>query len=326
MSRAKTERLVNLTIALMAAARPLTVGEIGRLVEGYDPDDSETGGEAFRRMFERDKEELRELGIPLQTASNDPLHGDDMGYRIERSDYALPDLTLDPDEAAALGLAARLWSSAQLAHTAGSAIQKLAAGGADPIETPPGFHVRIDAREPAFDPLYDAVLARRRVLFGYRRPGTEPSERVLEPWGLTSWRGRWYVGGHDRDRDAPRVFRLSRITGDVRVVGKSGAYGIPEGVDLRRMVTTSFAPEPAERRQARIRISPGTAPRLRRSGTPTAADRDVFEVMFTSTSGFAQELVAYGPDVVVEEPAALRAEVIMRLEATLRSLARAGTS
>lgn len=317
MSRAKTERLVNLTIALMATARLLTVGEIGRLVEGYDPDDSEGGGDAFRRMFERDKEELRELGIPLQTEQVDELYGDEIGYRIVRGDYALPDLSLDPDEAAALGLAARLWSSAELAQTAGSAVRKLAAGGAAPLSPPPGLEARVEASEPSFAPLYDAVLARQEVHFEYRRPGAEATTRRLKPWGLTSWHGRWYVGGHDLERDASRVFRLSRISGPVTAAGPTGAYAVPAGTDVRSMVTSAYSDEPRPTRIARVRVAPGAAYRLRRDATAVDGEPNLLDVTFTSVHGFAEFLVAYGADVVVLEPADLRAAVIARLRAIL---------
>src|SRR3978361_758514 len=130
MSRRKLERLLNLTLCLMASSRYLTVREIAELVEGYEPGESADSEVAFRRMFERDKEELRDLGVPLETGT--PRHFDEeVGYRIPRRDYALPDLHLDPDEAAALGLAARLWSSASLATASARALRKLRAPGID---------------------------------------------------------------------------------------------------------------------------------------------------------------------------------------------------
>jgi predicted DNA-binding transcriptional regulator YafY len=315
VSRAKTERLVNLTIALMATSRLLTVTEIGRLVDGYDPDDSESGGDAFRRMFERDKEELRELGIPLETEQVDPLYGDEIGYRIVRRDYALADVSLDPDEAAALGLAARFWASAELAQTAGSAVQKLEAGGVAQLPPPPGLEARVDASDPAFNPMYDAVLARQEVRFDYRRPGAEPGPRRLQPWGLTSWHGRWYVGGHDLDRGAARVFRLSRVAGPIIAVGPTGAYSVPADTDVRAMVTSAFSDEPHPARIARVRASDGAAYRLRRDGTMVDGHPDLLDVPFSSLHGFAEFLTAYGPDVVVLEPADLRAHVIARLGA-----------
>ena len=138
MSRKKLERQLNLAICLMATTRHLSVDEISDLVDGYVRDGTPDGEAAFRRMFERDKAELRELGIPVETGSVTGWD-DDIGYRIQRSDYALPDLHLTPEEAAALGLAARLWSSAALAEPSASAMRKLRAAGMDPLPPPAGL-------------------------------------------------------------------------------------------------------------------------------------------------------------------------------------------
>jgi len=315
VSQAKTERLVNLTMALMATPRLLTVSELGRLVEGYEPDDSPTGGDAFRRMFERDKEELRELGVTLQTGFVDPLQEDEVGYRILRSDYALPDLALEPDEAAALGLAARLWSSTQLSTATTSALRKLAAAGVDP-QPPPGLEVRVEAIEPSFDPLFDAVSTRTVATFDYRRPGSDPTTRQVQGWGLVSWHGRWYLGGYDLDREAPRVFRLSRISGPVAVAGRPGAYEIPAGVDVRSMVT-SANDDPVQPRTARLRVTPGAGHHLRGTGTSVDGDPDLLDVEFVSLSGFADTLAGYGSSVVVLDPADLREAVVERLRAVV---------
>jgi predicted DNA-binding transcriptional regulator YafY len=312
VSRAKSERLVNLTLALMASPRFVTVEEIARLVDGYDPPGGDTTDVAFRRKFERDKEELRELGVPVETGPVDPLYGDDIGYRIRRDVYALPPLSLDADEAAALGLAARFWSSAELADASASALRKLAAGGVETTGAPAGFEARVDAREAGFAPLTAAVRDRQAVTFGYRRPDGEQAVRRLQPWGVVSRRGHWYVAGEDLDRGAPRVFRLSRITDAVRTTGPAGAYEIPAGADLRGAVSDAAGPE--HTRTARLRVRPGAAARLRRRGTMSG---DVLEVAFGSDGWFAQDLAGYGSDVLVLEPASLRDEVLRLLRAAL---------
>jgi proteasome accessory factor B len=150
----KTERMLNLVICLLATRRYLTVQQIREAVPGYDADNEE----AFRRMFERDKEELRELGVPLETGSNS--HWDDeVGYRIARRDYQLPEITFEPDEAAALGLASRLWQSAPLAGATGSALLKLRAAGIETPEGATGLEPRIGATEPAFEDCLAAAVA-----------------------------------------------------------------------------------------------------------------------------------------------------------------------
>src|SRR6478735_4252722 len=75
---------------------------------------------------------------------------------------------------------------------------------------------QLTAEEPAFEPLWDATRTRTPVRFTYRGSGaTQATTRHLQPWGVVSFRGRWYVAGHDTDRDQPRVFRLSRVQGEV---------------------------------------------------------------------------------------------------------------
>ena len=313
MAAKKTERLLNLVICLLATRRYLTVQQIRDAVPGYEAGNEE----AFRRMFERDKEELRELGVPLETGSNS--HWDDeVGYRIARRDYQLPELVLEPDEAAALGLAARLWQSAPLAGATGSALLKLRAAG---IETPAGatgLEPRIGASEPAFEAVLAAATHGRRLRFRYRTAGRPTDEdRHVEPWGVVSWRGRWYLVGHDLVREAPRVFRLSRIVGDVRAEGPDGAVAKPEGADLRAMVVRE-ADEMQPRQTARVRVRSGSCWELRRSATSVTPDEpgwEVVELGFSDTERFADRITGYGADAVVLAPEDARESVVRRLTA-----------
>jgi proteasome accessory factor B len=130
MSRRKTERLLGLVVCLLSSERYLTAVQIRAAVPGYPE-----SFEAFKRMFERDKEELRELGIPLETGSNSAFD-EEPGYRIPRQAYVLPEIRLEPDEAAVLSLATRVWRQAELAGAAAGALLKLRAAGVDAEETP----------------------------------------------------------------------------------------------------------------------------------------------------------------------------------------------
>ena len=169
--------------------------------------------DAFKRMFERDKDELRELGIPLETGVNS-APDDEAGYRISRQAYELPEIRLEPDEAAVLGLAARVWRRAELAGAAAGGLLKLRAAGIDAEDTTqPGIEPRLQTGEAAFGPLWEAVRDARPVSFTYRAAGrSSPQQRHLEPWGVVNRHGRWYVAGQDTDRGEERVFRLSRRT------------------------------------------------------------------------------------------------------------------
>ncbi|MEU7000868.1 WYL domain-containing protein [Nonomuraea sp. NPDC046570] len=312
MSRRKTERLLNLVICLLATHRPLSAEQIRQAVPGYDRD----GDEAFQRMFERDKNELREIGIPIEV-HRDPWE-DEPGYRIERQAYELPEITLEPDEAAVLGLAARVWQRASLAEAASGALLKLRAGGVATDQTIGGgaLEVRVDTRDPAFPALWEAVRDRRVVRFDYRAAaGATVRTRTVEPWGVISRRGRWYVAGHDRDRDAPRVFRLSRICGQVAPVGRAGVVEVPEGVDLRAMV--GFPDEPVEERTASLRVRQGACEGLRQVARAVRPGRDGWdevELVFTDPERLAGWIASLGAEVELVQPPDAREAVIARLK------------
>ena len=251
VSRTRTERLVNLVICLLSTRRFLTAAQIAATVPGYehDPEDPRDH-EAFQRKFERDKAELRDLGVPLETGTAS-VFDSEPGYRIAHREYALPAILLEPDEAAAVGIAARLWQHAGLAAAASSGLAKLRAAG---VEVDPQATLGVEpvvTVDPAFGPLTTAARDRRAVTFAYRVPEVDdPTTRRLEPWGVVCWQGRWYVVGHDRDRGATRCFRLSRIVGNVRLTGGSGAFTPPENVDLISHVARWFGPVPRTGRAA----------------------------------------------------------------------------
>ncbi|GAC1443735.1 MAG: WYL domain-containing protein [Mycobacteriales bacterium] len=312
VSARKTERLLNLVICLLHARRHLSVQEIRDLVPGYEQGTEE----AFRRMFERDKEELRDLGIPLETGSDTAAHDDELGYRIARHAYELPPISLEPDEAAALGLAARLWQSAPLAGATGSALLKLRAAGVDAPEASGALEPRVGAGEPAFEACLAAVTEGRGLQFGYRASGRpEPEERSIEPWGVVWWHGRWYVVGHDAARNDVRVFRLSRIVGAASPTGEPGAVRVPTGTDLRALVARMAGDEP--RGSVSVRVRSGAAWALRAeavSTVPDGAGWDRLELGFSDPERFADRVTGYGADVVVIGPAQARDAVVRRLE------------
>ncbi|CCH88038.1 Protein pafB [Modestobacter italicus] len=311
----RAERLVNLVIALLGTRQYVSAARIRDTVPGYEPDDgTERADEAFKRMFERDKAELREIGVPLETGRTSAFDTED-GYRIARAEYELPEITLTGEEAAAVGLALRLWQSAQLAGAAQSALVKLRAAGIE-VDQTRGIQIqpRLDAGEPAFEPCYAAARDRRELAFDYRRPDAEQaSRRRVQPWGVVAWHGRWYLVGHDLDRQAPRVFRLSRVTGTPRASGPEGAFQPPADLDLAAVVARQ---EAREEHLVVVRARPGTAIGLRRHAEPLGpADDgdDRLQVRTTEPWALADELASYGPDVLVEAPRLVRDAVVARL-------------
>ena len=319
MAAKKTERLLNLVICLLATRRYLSVQQIREAVPGYGDAFDTRDEEAFRRMFERDKQELRDLGIPLETGSNGPWD-DEPGYRIARRDYELPEIALEPDEAAALGLAARLWQSAPLAGATGSALLKLRAAGVDAPTGAGALEPRVGASEPAFEQCWAAVRDARPIRFAYRTSGRPaPEERQVQPWGVVSWHGRWYLVGHDEVREATRVFRLSRIVGAVVTTGAPGSIEIPADTNLRALVAGMAAGSTPT--TATVRVRHGAAWELRRIATSTAPDApgwDVVELGYSDAERLADRVAGYGADAVVLSPPEARDAVVRRLEALAR--------
>lgn len=329
MATAKVERLLNLVIALLSTRGYLTAEKIRTNVAGYD---STQNLDAFSRMFERDKNELRDLGIPLETgkvSGLDPVEG----YRINPEAYALPAIELTHEEAAAVAVAVQLWQSPELRANAQGAVTKLQAAGvdvdadrADVLVAPPAALPGIHRAEPALRALMDAVQAGQAVQFGHRPSPVAPySTRTVEPWGVVTHGGRWYLVGHDRDRDAVRTFRMSRIADDVTPIGPPGAVTRPDTADLRQIVAAAVGEAPSGL-QARIWVADGRAVALRRAGTvlgrESLADRDgdVIGVDIGTHDRLAREIAGHGADAVVLDPPTLRDDVVARLTACARGV------
>jgi len=320
MSRRKTERLLGLVVCLLSTRRYLTADQIRQAVPGYPEQD-----DLFKRMFERDKEDLRDLGVPLETGVNHPFD-DDPGYRIRQQAYELPELRLEADEAAVLGLAARVWQRAALEGAAAGALLKLRAAGieaGDDRPAPQGIEPRLGTPEPAFGPLWEAVRDRRPVTFSYRAAGrSEPQRRELEPWGVVNRHGRWYVAGWDRGRGATRVFRLSRIAGTVKFGGPPGSSTVPDGADVRELVR-DWDSVPTREHTAVLRVRSGAGVGLRQHAVSVHADNsvppgwDLVTTRFADVGSFADYAAWFGPDAVVLDPPDLREAVIARLKGAL---------
>jgi len=319
MAAKRAERLVNLVIALLSTRQYVTAARIRATVPGYESDDgSERADEAFKRMFERDKADLREMGVPLETGRTSAFDTED-GYRIARADYELPEIRLTGEEAAAVGLALRLWESAQMAGAAHGALVKLKAAGID-VDSSRAIPLqpRLDGGEPAFEPCYAAARDRRALTFDYQRPDEDvPGRRRVQPWGVVAWHGRWYLVGHDLDRGAERVFRLSRVVGMPKASGPAGAFEPPADLDLAVVVAGQVG---GTEQVVVVRARPGTAIGLRRHATPLGPEAgapdsgdDRLQLRTTEPGRLADQIAAYGADVVVESPAEVRDAVIGRL-------------
>lgn len=213
----RVERLLNLLACLLDTDVSLTQEEIVREVVGYPA--SKT---AYRRAFERDKETLRAMGVPIRVEA--PPFGDpnEPGYRVDPNEYYLPDLGLDQNETTALNVAL---NAVSLGDAAGhGAIMKLGGKVVAGEETAP---LALLPLVPALAPLFEAHRQHREITFSYRG-----RRRTMQPWAIVSHSGRWYAVGHDRDRDAIRTFRADRIEGEATLLEES-SFEIPTAFDAR---------------------------------------------------------------------------------------------
>jgi proteasome accessory factor B len=315
----KTERLLNLLIMLLVQRHFVPKGRIRAILY---PDSSD---DAFEKMFERDKDDLRSIGVPIEVGQMDAYFDDEPGYRVSPDEFQLPQIELAADEAAVIGLATRVWGHARLAEATTEAVRKLTAFGL-PVDVSALDIVepRLVAEEPSFDVFWEASQDRTPVEFEYLRSGqAEPATRHLQPWGVVRYSGRWYAVGFDTDRGEERVFRLSRVQGQARKSGRPASYDVPAGVDIRD-VTRRLAPVPVAE-TVTVLVRGGAGHSLRRSaGTietdvagPDAAttwDRLTLE---RGGVALAEELLSYGADVYVEAPVALRETMLERLAAVV---------
>jgi proteasome accessory factor B len=320
------ERLTNLVVALMATEIGLTKQQILDNVSGYrQRADAGTRSDALEKMFERDKDELRSLGVPIETIGDaaDPNDLREARYRIPQAEYDLPsDIEFSPAELAVLRLAGSVWSAESASGDAQSGVRKIRALGIDGDEPIIGFAPRITARDAAFSPLQDAIERSRVVSFDYLKPGEERSRRrTVRPLALVDYEARWHVYGVDVDIDEDRTFLLGRIVGDVTVTATSFDPALREGAGERAL---SGLEQVAAAHSALLEITPGTEAALRLGRRATAAPQGI-RVPFVDMHILADEIASYGPEVRVVEPAPLRDAVIARLRAVVDAHQEKGT-
>jgi len=315
---APEERLLNLVVALMATEQGLTKDAILGSVSGYR-EQSEAGAskDALEKMFERDKENLRGLGVPIETIG-DRLDPDDLRearYRVPTAEYALPaDITFTPAEIAVLNLAGGVWSQGSLSADARSGLRKIRSLGIDVDEPIIGYSPRISLREASFGPLQRAIEQSRIVTFPYLKPGEATSRvRTVRPLALVEYEARWHVYGSDVDAEADRTFLLSRIVGDVKITRRGFDPALRTGAGERALAGLEAV---AARHSALLEVHPGTEAALRLNRRATPAEQGI-RVPYVDVHIFADELASYGPEVRVVEPPELRDQVVRRLSAAV---------
>nr|WP_094770304.1 WYL domain-containing protein [Microbacterium gorillae] len=304
----------------MATQIGLTKQQILENVSGYRQR-SGTGAkaDALEKMFERDKDDLRALGIPIETIGDlaDPNDLREARYRIPQAEYDLPaDITFSPADLAVLTLAASVWREESFSQDAQSGLRKIRALGIDVDEPIIGFAPRLELTHPSFAPLQDAIEHARVVSFPYLKPGEDaPLLRRVSPLALVDMENRWHVYGIDVDRDAERTFLLSRVVGDVIANGETFDPALRDGAGERALAGLKAV---LDRSVAQLEVHAGSeaALRLARRADPSGSG---IAVHYLDPEIFADELASYGPEVRVLAPESLREAVIGRLQATLAS-------
>jgi predicted DNA-binding transcriptional regulator YafY len=271
-------------------------------------------------MFERDKDVLRDKGVPIDVVPTDAFEVEE-GYVIDKATYYLPEISFTPEEISALIVAAR---SGEENPDAELAAQKLLSGTEGVLSASSGG---IFAAEPGSDrrlaAAAEAIATRRRVRFGYRTSVGAVSDREVDPYGLFHRSGHWYLVGLDHERAEVRSFRVSRLTTEVADAGEGSAP--PEGFRAADHVLAGpFGPGGAER-PARVAFSPEVAWWATKglAGAEVDAPREDGWVEVTlpagSLEGLTSWVLQFGPDAEVLEPSSLRDELVTRLEAILGS-------
>lgn len=307
VSKAKSERLVNLLIMMLSARSYVSKRQIRSTIEGYR---HQSDG-AFERMFERDKDDLRAAGVPIATGSNDKYLDVEDGYRIDRADFELPPVAFTPEELAILGAAASVWQDSVAAKQTADALETLRAAGADPD---PGRLMTLRPRipdEPGFDVAREALLARREIHFDYLGRA-----RRVQPWRLSQRRGRWYLVGRDLDRAAPRNFKLSRITSDVVAEGPIGAYDVPSAEMLERHARFDGEQDAAV---AVVALRDGVGGDMRRGARsitwdgPLPEGFSAWRIESSRPEILVGDVCELGPDAICLAPPELRSAVVHQL-------------
>lgn len=255
MARARTERMLNLLFVLLNSSTPLTREQIRERVPGYGE-----SNEAFERMFERDKAALRDLAIPVETKPVDLFHDDVLGYRIDRTDWLMPEILLTTQERAYLSLAASAWQNAQLSSAAKQAVSSVDAREQNSEITVP---VSLAKGRRHITEILAAIANGKTVAFEY--VGLNQSEvvkRTIDPWRALLQSGHWYLVGFDQEKGEVRTFRTDRIVGDLVETKHNILEPMPSDFDLSS-ITQSWENSEKDATIASVLVRPGRAASLR---------------------------------------------------------------
>jgi proteasome accessory factor B len=303
--------MLNLLFVLLNSSTPLTREQIRERVPGYGD-----SNEAFERMFERDKAALRELAIPLETKPVDLFHDDVLGYRIDRSDWLMPEISLSAQERTYLSLAASAWQSAQLSNAAKQAVTSVdAREQSDSLNVP----VSLAKGRRHISEILSAIANGKTVTFDYvGLKNSEVARRTIDPWRALLHSGHWYLIGFDQDKGEVRSFRTDRIVGDLVETKHDILEPLPKDFEFSTIISNWESSE-SDATLATILVRPGRAASLRvLASTCVIGDEwDELTIPYHHESQLVG-LIASSCDVArVKSPASLHSSVSRVVTTTL---------
>ena len=302
----KSERLINLTIALLATKRFITKSEILKTVEGY-----EGSPESKDRMFERDKDDLRSLGIEIEVGTFDPLFNDEAGYRIKQERYQLDLGDVTPLEISLLSLAAQAWQGASLDDAAQRALVKLSSLGIAIDEANLPHSVPFLSDEGLDIPKITRAIAEHQILeFTYRNYDLSLESRRVVPIGLSTRSGYWYLAGVDQSIEEVRTFRLDRVNGTFTVKKGPKKFETPENFDSESLFERVKSVEAT----IDVRRGKGTSLRALAASTKSIGEWDQIQIPILDMKTLSALILWHGDDVYVHSPTDLREIIISSLK------------
>ncbi len=302
----KSERLVNLTIALLATKRYLTKSEIFKSVAGYVGE-----ADARDRMFERDKDDLRSLGIEIELGSFDPLFEDEAGYRIKPEKYSLQLNQLSATQLMLLSHASLAWKKALLGESAHTALRKLKALGIETdFENLVVENLSIPEAPIDIPIILHAISERRNLEFDYLDVESEPEPRRVSPYRLYRRNGYWYLIALDVNKEELRTFRLDRFASGAHTSGGAQCFEVDRVLLDRHLAQASIS------KRASIAIRKGRGNLLRGLATTSEVDTDwdLCEVSYKDEEWLIRKVLWLGEDAKVVGPPELQSLIIKKLE------------
>lgn len=299
MSSDKTERLINLTLGLLSSKRYLTKSEIFKNISGY-----KGSAETMERMFERDKDELRSLGIEIEVGQIDPLFEDEQGYLIRSSSIQIQPNEFSKEELLLMTMAGNLWKESALSGISENALIKVASldGGIgfNSIALPSITDEKINLQ--FFEKIIDSMQHGKYLSFTYRN-----KERFVAPYGLKNTKGFWYLIGQEKEGEI-KVFKLIRIQSEIKISSAESGFTKPEGFNLDSYLESDLK---QSQRIATLKIRENKVNNLRSRGEvkESTDSWDTLEIEFDDLNDFSQELLWYGDDLYVISPSDLRDEI-----------------